>query len=106
MRGYLYTFLRSKCGRNLLQGIQFGAVIKHLEPDQIDSLPVPLLDNEAQRSIHDKMPSCATSQIRPGHPGGEPAPNEVMDQRQRSYLANEVYPGYQAPVGAGCKMFP
>jgi hypothetical protein len=37
---------------------------------------------------------------------GDPAPNEVVDQRQRSYLANEVYPGYQAPVGPGHKMFP
>jgi type I restriction enzyme S subunit len=55
MSGYLYAFLRSKYGRNLFQGIQFGAVIKQLEPHQIASFPVPLLDNEAQRSIHDKM---------------------------------------------------
>jgi hypothetical protein len=32
--------------------------------------------------------------------------NEIMDQRQRSYLANEAYPDYQTPVGAGYKMFP
>jgi len=55
MSGYLYAFLRSKYGRDLFQGNQSGAVIKQLEPHQIASFPVPLLDNETQRRIHDKM---------------------------------------------------
>ena len=28
----------------------------------------------------EKTPSCATSQLHPGHPGQDPAPNEVVDQ--------------------------
>ena len=53
--GYLYAFLRSRYGRNLFQGIQFGAVIKELEPCQIASFPVPLLGNSVQRYFHAKM---------------------------------------------------
>ena len=53
--GYLYAFLRSRYGRDLLQGVQFGAVIKHLEPDQIGSFPVPFLPEIVQERIHANM---------------------------------------------------
>ena len=31
-------------------------------------------------NVWGKTPSCATSQLHPGHPGQDPAPNEVVDQ--------------------------
>ena len=50
--GYLYAFLSSKYGYSLLTQGTFGAVIQHIEPDFIASLPIPLFPKEKQQQIH------------------------------------------------------
>lgn len=62
--GYIYAFLRSRYGRDLLQGYQFGAVIKHLEPEQIGSFLVPILPEKLQERIHAKMLRALTLRER------------------------------------------
>lgn len=39
--GYIYAYLKSDYGNTLINTNQYGAVIKHIEPDQLHSLPVP-----------------------------------------------------------------
>lgn len=62
--GYIYAFLRSRYGGDLLQGCQFGAVIKHLEPEQIGSFLVPILPEKLQERIHAKMLRALTLRER------------------------------------------
>ncbi len=50
--GYLYAYLSSKFGYNLLTQGSFGAVIQHIEPDFVGNIPVPLLPEAKQEKIH------------------------------------------------------
>ncbi len=53
--GYLYAFLSSHIGQSLLVKEQYGSAIKHLEPHHIESVPVPLLPESIQQSVHAKI---------------------------------------------------
>ena len=48
--GYLYAFLSSKFGKSLVVGGTYGAIIPHIEPHHIASLPVPRLGEELESS--------------------------------------------------------
>lgn len=50
--GYLYAYLSSKFGVPLVVGGTYGAIIQHIEPEHIASLPVPRLGAKAEREIH------------------------------------------------------
>jgi len=39
--GYIYVFMRSSIGNTLLQTNNYGAVIKHIEPEHLFGIPVP-----------------------------------------------------------------
>ena len=43
LRSYLYTFLRTRFGRTMMQGTHYGNVIKHLEVSHLEQIPVPVL---------------------------------------------------------------
>lgn len=49
--GYLYAFLSSSVGKALIQRYIFGSVIQHVEPHQLNHIPVPILDNEDMNII-------------------------------------------------------
>jgi hypothetical protein len=49
--GYLYAWLASRLAKPLMTRQEYGGIIKHLEPHQIESLPVPLLPDEEIREI-------------------------------------------------------
>lgn len=50
-QGYIYAYLASKPGYSLLtQGI-FGAVIQHIEPAFVASLPIPVLPESFQQEV-------------------------------------------------------
>lgn len=53
MRGYLYAYLASKFGHSLLTQGTFGAVIQHIEPDFIGTIPVPQLPGSFQKEVDD-----------------------------------------------------
>ena len=53
--GYVYAFLKSRAGQSLLCGNQYGAVITHIEPEHLASLPVPDAPVEIKRRIHDAV---------------------------------------------------
>ena len=56
--GYLYAFLSSKFGVPLVVGGTYGAIIQHIEPHHIASLPVPRLGDELEAQVHTLM-ECA-----------------------------------------------
>ncbi|MDE6254690.1 MAG: restriction endonuclease subunit S [Muribaculaceae bacterium] len=49
--GYLYAFLSSKFGYELLTQGTFGAVIQHIECPHVANIPVPVFPDEMQKEI-------------------------------------------------------
>ncbi len=50
--GYLYAFFKSKQGRTLIQSANYGAVIQHIEPAHLLSLPIPNAPELLKTHIH------------------------------------------------------
>lgn len=40
-RGYIYAYLKSQVGSTIIKTNQYGAVVSHIEPDHLDSVPIP-----------------------------------------------------------------
>ena len=51
--GYLYAYLRTKAGNALVQSHQYGAVISHIDPGHLDSVPIPNPPARLKKRIHD-----------------------------------------------------
>lgn len=50
--GYVYTYLKSKIGQQILLTNSYGAVITHIEPEHLASIPIPNAPTEIRREIH------------------------------------------------------
>ena len=57
--GFLYAYLASKYGHSLLTQGTFGAVIQHIEPDFVGSIPVPQLPESFQQQVDDLIQESA-----------------------------------------------
>jgi hypothetical protein len=57
--GVLYAFLASSYGQSLLTQGSFGAVIKHIEPDFVGSLPIPNFLDSFQKEVDDLIQESA-----------------------------------------------
>lgn len=44
--GWLYAYLRSSQARAMMNGAQYGHIIKHLETSHLDALPVPVVKDD------------------------------------------------------------
>lgn len=53
--GFVYAFLKSRAGQLLLCGNQYGAVITHIEPEHLASLPVPDAPPATKARIHEAV---------------------------------------------------
>lgn len=53
--GYLYAYLNSWLGQALLKREKFGVTVKHIEPHQVEDVPVLMLPEERQREIHEQI---------------------------------------------------
>lgn len=53
--GYLYAYLSSWIGQTFLKRDQYGGWVKHIEPNQIKSLPVLLPPRDIQEKIHNNL---------------------------------------------------
>lgn len=49
--GYLYTFLRTRYGRGMMRSTRYGNIIKHLEPEHLQPLPVPRFGPEVEAEL-------------------------------------------------------
>lgn len=71
--GYIYTYLKSKVGRSLVTTNNYGAVVKHIEPEHLNHIPIPnpppLLKQEIHNLIEESFKLRDES-------------NELMDETQ------------------------
>ena len=51
--GYIYTYLKSRVGRLLVETNNYGAVIKHIEPEHLNAIPIPNPPSIIKQEIHD-----------------------------------------------------
>ncbi|MBR2216606.1 MAG: restriction endonuclease subunit S [Selenomonadaceae bacterium] len=51
--GYVYTYLKSAVGTKLLTASSYGAVITHIEPEHLVSVPIPNPPDTEKQHIHE-----------------------------------------------------
>ncbi len=51
--GYVYTYLKSKVGNKILQTNNYGAVITHIEPEHLATVPIPDVPESLKLKIGD-----------------------------------------------------
>lgn len=50
--GYIYTYLKSKAGNLLISTNNYGAVIQHIEPENLSHIPIPNPPSTLKQEIH------------------------------------------------------
>lgn len=50
--GYIYAYLKSKIGQQILLTNSYGAVITHIEPEHLADVPIPNAPAEIKQEIH------------------------------------------------------
>lgn len=50
--GYIYAYLKSKIGQQILLTNRYGAVITHIEPEHLADVPIPNAPVEIKQEIH------------------------------------------------------
>lgn len=58
--GYVYAFLSTRYGYNLLTQGTFGAVIQHIEPHNVANIPIPKAPESFQKEVDDLIQESAT----------------------------------------------
>ena len=53
--GFVYAFLKSRVGQLLVGVNQYGAVITHIEPEHLASIPVPNAPENVKQRIHEAI---------------------------------------------------
>lgn len=76
--GYLYAFLSSEIAYSLLTQGTYGAVIQHIEPQHIESLPIPRLEQDLEQHIHQLIEQGAELRVQA---------NSLLDSARSSLLA-------------------
>jgi len=51
--GYLYSFLRTKIGNVLIRTNEYGSVVSHIEPEHLESIPIPNPSPIIKKRIND-----------------------------------------------------
>lgn len=61
--GFLYAYLASKYGYTLLTQSGFGGVVKHINPDHVANIPIPLFPESKQKEIHNLIVESANLRV-------------------------------------------
>ncbi len=59
-QGYIYTYLKSKLGSKILLTNSYGAVITHIEPEHLSTVPIPNAPKEIKERIHNLIVNSYT----------------------------------------------
>ena len=51
--GFVYAFLKSKTGFSIINTNNYGAVVKHIEPEHLNAVPIPNPPPDLKQEIHD-----------------------------------------------------
>lgn len=57
--GVIYAFLASKYGYSMLTQGTFGSVIQHIEPENVEAIPIPQFPDTFQKEVDDLMQESA-----------------------------------------------
>ena len=60
-KGFLFAFLKSRFGYALLTQSEYGGVVKHIEPEQIKGLPIPVFSDKKQKEIDELIHESVNS---------------------------------------------
>lgn len=63
LNGFLYAYLSSKYGYSLLTQSSYGGVVKHIEPEHIENIPVPIFPENKQLEIHNLIVESAELRV-------------------------------------------
>lgn len=83
--GYVYTFLSSEIGRNILATNNYGAVIKHIEPEHLENVPIPNPSKEIKEKIHNLIMSSFDLRDQA---------NELIDQAEKLFVDTIKLPSF------------
>jgi type I restriction enzyme S subunit len=50
--GFIYTYLKSKNGRSIINTNNYGAVVSHIEPEHLNNIPIPNPPAILKKKIH------------------------------------------------------
>ncbi|WP_052600186.1 restriction endonuclease subunit S [Aureispira sp. CCB-QB1] len=50
--GYTYAYLQTRTGQTILQTNNYGAVVKHIEPEHLENIIIPNAPQELKEAIH------------------------------------------------------
>jgi type I restriction enzyme, S subunit len=56
--GWLYAYLRSPQVRAMMNSVQYGHIIKHLETSHLDALPIPMVRDDIAADFHKRWRCC------------------------------------------------
>ena len=51
LTGYLYIYFRTRHGRAIMQSSQYGNIIKHMEPEHLNAVPVPRFESTLEAEL-------------------------------------------------------
>lgn len=51
--GYIYCYFLTEIGQHILQSNNYGAVIKHIEPEHLQNVPIPNAPEAIKKQIHE-----------------------------------------------------
>lgn len=57
-RGYLYSYLRSRHARAMMRSSKYGNVIKHLEPEHLQAVPVISVGDRIKQTLNAAIDRC------------------------------------------------
>jgi len=58
--GYTYGFLRSQFARSMVLSDKYGSIVKHLEPEHLQELPVPLVGDDVYEPLTERVKTVYT----------------------------------------------
>lgn len=79
--GYIYAWLKSSVGQQILLTNSYGAVIEHIEPEHLENMPFPVAPESLKRQIHGLI--VRSYELRDES-------NELIDEAER-ILINELH---------------
>ncbi len=84
--GYVYTYLKSKIGNKILMTNSYGAVITHIEPEHLATVPIPDAPTNIKRRINDLI--VASYRLRDES-------NELLDEATKLLVKELHFPDVQ-----------
>lgn len=84
--GYVYTYLKSETGNKILLTNKYGAVITHIEPEHLATVPIPDAPKEIKAQINDLI--VRSYQLRDES-------NELLDEATKLFVQELRLPDIQ-----------